>query len=463
LCGKILWKACRCFLPAAERTFFASQNDVGSFYAIDGLMIRPAATQNFSVKQSLLRWLTVVLASAVLSAWADVSVPLAWNASADTNVAGYKIYYGGVSQTYTNSVDVGNVTSTVISGLAAGTTYYFAATTYTAAGVESQFSNETSYTTTNAVTPPVYQPPTLDALGSLSLSENAGAQNVKLTGISWGNGQSLTVTAVSSNPSLIPNPVVNYLSPASIGSLAFTPVANASGVAVVTVTVNNGLPQNNLVTSSFTVTVAATSPLPTLDSLANLTLNYNAPAQTVGLTGISPGAAAENQIQNLSAKTKTKATKLKIVATSNNPRIVSTPKVTYVSPNSTGWLKLKSAPNASGTVTITVTVTGGTASDSITRSFTVTVLPKVTVAAQATVQPASKIQVAAAPATLDSAGMVNGQFTFTVNGTTDSSYAVQATTDLVNWTSVQTNTAPFLFTDPNSSAAGKKFYRAVSL
>ena len=59
--------------------------------------------------------------------------------------------------------------------------------------------------------------------------------------------------------------------------------------------------------------------------------------------------------------------------------------------------------------------------------------------------------------------MVNGQFTFTVNGTTDSSYAVQATTDLVNWTSVQTNTAPFLFTDPNSSAAGKKFYRAVSL
>jgi hypothetical protein len=40
---------------------------------------------------------------------------------------------------------------------------------------------------------------------------------------------------------------------------------------------------------------------------------------------------------------------------------------------------------------------------------------------------------------------------------------VQATTDLVNWTSVQTNTAPFLFTDPNSSAAGKKFYRAVSL
>jgi Fibronectin type III domain len=426
--------------------------------------MRPATTSSSSARKSWRRWLAVVLAAVAMPVWADVSVPLAWNASADPNVAGYKIYYGTVSQTYTNSVDVGNVTSVVIPGLVAGTTYYFAATTYTAAGVESQFSNEASYTTTNAVPPPpVYQPPTLAALGDLSLNENAGAQNVNLTGISWGNGQSLTVTAVSSNPSLIPNPVVNYLSPASFGSLAFTPVPNASGVAIITVTVDNGLPQNNLVTRSFTVTVTAANPLPTLDALANLTLNYGAAAQTVNLTGISPGGTVVNAVQSQNSKTKTKVKKLKVVATSSNPRIVSIPKVSYVNPNSTGWLKFKPAPNASGTVTINVTVTGGTAADSITRTFTVTVLPKVTVATQTTVAPASTTQVAAAPATLASAGMVNGQFSFTVTGTTGSSYVVQATTDLVNWTSVQTNAAPFVFADPNSSASGKKFYRAVSL
>ena len=77
---------------------------------------------------------------------AGQSVTLAWNASADPTVAGYKAYYGVASRTYTNIINVGKATNVTISGLVEGATYYFAATAYDTLGVESAFSIEASYT-----------------------------------------------------------------------------------------------------------------------------------------------------------------------------------------------------------------------------------------------------------------------------------------------------------------------------
>src|SRR5215831_15640133 len=37
------------------------------------------------------------------------SVTLAWDPSTASDVSGYKVYYGGASQTYTNTISVGNV------------------------------------------------------------------------------------------------------------------------------------------------------------------------------------------------------------------------------------------------------------------------------------------------------------------------------------------------------------------
>lgn len=61
-------------------------------------------------------------------------------------VAGYKIYYGTESQTYTSVIDVGNVTTYKVSGLPTGATYYFAVTAYDATGVESDPTDEQSKT-----------------------------------------------------------------------------------------------------------------------------------------------------------------------------------------------------------------------------------------------------------------------------------------------------------------------------
>lgn len=76
---------------------------------------------------------------------AQKSVILAWDASPDSSVVGYKIYQGGSSGQYTNFIVISNLTAS-ISGLTTNETYYFAATGFNAAGLESLLSNEVVYT-----------------------------------------------------------------------------------------------------------------------------------------------------------------------------------------------------------------------------------------------------------------------------------------------------------------------------
>ena len=123
--------------------------------------------------------------------------------------------------------------------------------------------NTTSRTFTVNVTA-VNDAPTLNAIPDpAAILQDAGAQTVNLSGISAGpnESQTLTVTATSGTPGLIPNPTVTYTSPNATGSLSYTPVANQSGSALITVTVtDNGGTANggiNTTTRTFTVNVTA--------------------------------------------------------------------------------------------------------------------------------------------------------------------------------------------------------------
>src|SRR5439155_14142891 len=101
-------------------------------------------------------------------------------------------------------------------------------------------------------------PPTLNLISDVITNEDAGLQTVALSGITSGatnESQALTVTAISSNPGLIPNPAITYTSPNATGSLSFTPVTNANGTATITVTVNDGSASNNIITRTFQVIV----------------------------------------------------------------------------------------------------------------------------------------------------------------------------------------------------------------
>lgn len=66
-------------------------------------------------------------------------IGLTWSSS--SGAAGYKVHYGTSPGVYSKTVDVGNVTSTKVSGLTDCSTWYFAVSAYNAAGA-SEYSNE---------------------------------------------------------------------------------------------------------------------------------------------------------------------------------------------------------------------------------------------------------------------------------------------------------------------------------
>ena len=106
----------------------------------------------FSHRSSRLFFLIFFFLSCTLSlalcasATHAASVTIAWDKNQDTNVAGYRVYYGTTSGHYTNMISVGKKTSCTISNLEPGQTHYFTATAYDFSGNESGFSGEIPYT-----------------------------------------------------------------------------------------------------------------------------------------------------------------------------------------------------------------------------------------------------------------------------------------------------------------------------
>lgn len=100
--------------------------------------------------------------------------------------------------------------------------------------------------------------PTLDAIPSqVPVMPTAGQQTVNLTGITAGFGddaQYVTVTAQSSNTSVIPHPSVTYNIPDTTAILRYTPTS-VEGTATITVTVNDLQSMDNTRVRTFDVVV----------------------------------------------------------------------------------------------------------------------------------------------------------------------------------------------------------------
>ncbi len=90
---------------------------------------------------SLVTLISLIPSTNVYSA----QVTLAWNPNNESDLAGYKLYYGNSSRNYDTNIDVGYQTSYTISGLVDGNAYYFAATAYDFSGNESGYSAEEFY------------------------------------------------------------------------------------------------------------------------------------------------------------------------------------------------------------------------------------------------------------------------------------------------------------------------------
>jgi hypothetical protein len=515
------------------------------------------------------------MALAQLPAMATQNAVLSWSPSADTSVAGYKIYFGDRTGNYPNAMDVGNVTNATITGLADGSTNYFVATTYDAASHESTRSAEVIFVAASAVVvvptnpptvvPPVTNPPSvsnpsvLNTVVNVVASTNAADSHSCI--LSWDASKDVGVTGyhifggtnsgnynryftVGLTNSLVVTGLVtgttSYFSVRAMDAAWNESPMSAEAVYVLPIPAEIPAPvetntpptQTNTPPSITNTPAVITNALPTLNPLNNLSLNMGSSLMNIPLTGISSGSPDESQT-------------LVVTATSSNPKLVAVQRVNYISPATNGILVLKTAAGVTGSALITVTVTdSGSGSNSVTQSFSLTsvnpnliaALPKIVrqpsnvistvgknvnlsvavsgkapfkfqwkhdgtnipnakaptlllnkiklsqagkysvfisnafgvtnsvdvFVALSTYSPATAASIAVNPAPTMTAPVrtAGGQFTFQVGGLNGGKYVVEASSDLKNWSAVQTNTAPFTFTDSTASSYGQRYYRS---
>lgn len=75
------------------------------------------------------------------------------NPNTETDLAGYKVYYGIATENYETHIDFGNQLTYTVTGLADGAVYYLALTAYDLTGNESGYSNEVTAEARD-ITPP---------------------------------------------------------------------------------------------------------------------------------------------------------------------------------------------------------------------------------------------------------------------------------------------------------------------
>lgn len=98
---------------------------------------------------------------------------------------------------------------------------------------------------------PVNDAPVFNPIADVTVDQDSGQSTVNISGISAGGNESQTLllTALSSNPTLVDSPSPTYTSPQATGSLRFTPNPNQHGSATMTVTLQDGGLDNNLATA----------------------------------------------------------------------------------------------------------------------------------------------------------------------------------------------------------------------
>jgi uncharacterized delta-60 repeat protein len=201
------------------------------------------------------------------------------------------------------------------------------------------------------VTAEVADLPFVDPISPLNINEDATEQTINLTGIDAGaTNRPLRVQAVSNSPSIIPNPVVTYVDGDSTGSFTFTPVAHGFGVHTISVTIEDGgfdddldtLDDNGNYVETLTVSIAPINDNPTVDAIADQVIDEDVPFSFT-VTGIGPGPL-ETQDVRLSA------------VVSGADGVLQNPVINYTTGNSTATVNLLSFPDASGSVTVALTV-----------------------------------------------------------------------------------------------------------
>ncbi len=165
---------------------------------------------------------------------------------------------------------------------------------------------------------------------------------------------SLTVTATSSNPALVPNANVLLGGSGANRSVTLTPAANQFGSATITVVVNDG---SLTATDTFVLTVNAVNDAPTISDIVNQAI----PQDTA--TAALPFTVGDLEIA---------ASSLTVTAASANPTLVPNANILLGGSGANRTVTVTPAAGQTGTATLTLTVSDSTATTTDTFTLTVT-------------------------------------------------------------------------------------------
>ena len=192
--------------------------------------------------------------------------------------------------------------------------------------------------------------PTIDNVKNryLLMGQN-NSYEIDLSGISDGDSftQNLDVSVLSSNPDLIPTPVLDYTAGQTTGTLAIEPQPNQSGTSTITVTLqDDGGQDNNGFFSkqemSFDVHVLPfINQKPTIDSIPDQNVEVGDGEQTITITGISDGNTGTQNIT--------------FTETRSNNNLIRNTKIHYNKGENTAQYIY--TPRSIGMLTVTLTLT----------------------------------------------------------------------------------------------------------
>jgi hypothetical protein len=393
------------------------------------------------------------LIGAAVSARAQSSITLAWTASAGTDIAGYNVYYGEASHTYTTKVSAGDSTTGTISGLTPGVTYYFAVTAYDSVGLESGYSSEITYTVPlGAPTVTLTSPGTGSlylAPATINLAAGVTANGHTITKVQFYNG----ATSLGSDTSAPYTYAWKNVTAGSYSVTAQVTYDSGSTVSSPAVTVNVSGPSATSILSFAATSGSLSLPFTILNSTV---------LQTVLTTLLGGGSATYNF-------TITNAGYYCVSALVNAPNSGENALYVNMDIQPTDPLMIWDIPKTSGFANEVVSWrgngNGSPANDEYRQiAFSLSAGSHQLIIRGKDANVALKtIYIYAAPPMLNTSLGANGQVVLTATGQPGQTYDVMACQNFAGWTVIGTVTlnasGSAQFTDPIAGAMSNRLYR----
>ena len=290
--------------------------------------------------------LLILSGGGLCSAFAG-QLTLSWNDNSD-NEDGFKIERSFDGASYAEIGTTGADVSTYVdSSVVDDQDYTYRVKAYNLYG-DSGYSNIATglYESPNS-------PPMITSIQDQSFLEDGSASGLAFTiSDAETSSSALTVEAISSNVSLLPNSAFVLAGTQSSRNLSLTPIPGAYGSTIVTVSVSDG---QDTTTSQFTVFVQSVTD-PTITAIDSQVVEQGTSFQSI------PFAIGDQE---------TAADQLSISIASSNQGLVPSSNITLSGTGSNRSLSVSPVLNTLGNSTLTITIGDGTAY--ITQSFDLTV------------------------------------------------------------------------------------------